>query len=174
MKKLLVVMTVLMLSVNAAPNKDWYVGLGFISGAGEKSVISGSTNYDTSGRDIKFGVIFKSNNRFEFSASSIDINIGGSTAVTYKGRELDWIFTPNLNRKDGWFLPFLSAGFGRFTTSANDSTALSIQAAAGAYLMLSPVLELEFSYKKKAMGWSDVADSTDEMTNYYFGVKYKF
>ena len=173
MKKLLVIMA-LIASVHAANEKDWYVGVGYISGDGEKSVSSGDTSYDTSGADLKFGVIFKNNNRFEFSASSIDIDVAGSTAATYKGRELDWIFTPKLNRKDGWFMPFISVGLGRFTTNTDDSTGISAQAAAGAYLMLSPVLEVEFSYKKKAIGWSDAADSTDEMTNYYLGVKYKF
>ena len=172
MKKLLLIMAFIV-SVNAANEKDWYVGIGFISGSGEKSISTGDTSYDTSGNELKFGVIFEGNNRFEFSATSINIDYVGSKS-TYKGRELDWIFTPNLNRADGWFLPFVSVGFGRYTTNANDSTGVSVQAAIGAYLMLSPVLEVEFSYEEKAIGWSDVADSTDAMTNYNLGLKYKF
>lgn len=166
----------LVLGAHAAPNKDWYVGVGFLSGSGERTIVSSTTDYDTSGADIKFGVIFKTNNRLEFSASSIDLKSTTST-LEVKGRELDWIFTANLNNQESIFLPFISVGFGRFTIENASSTGISAQAALGGYFRLKEDFEIEVSYKEKAISWSDSTgfiDAQERMTNYYVGLKYKF
>lgn len=191
MKKLLIVMTVFILSVNAAPNKDWYVGVGFFGGSGEQTQEGvSSTNvvdYDSGGADIKFGVIFDTDNRFEFSAITVNAKTASGSKATFKGRDFDWIFTANLNRQDGWFLPFVSAGFGLYKYddtaaligSSADISGFSGQIALGAYIGLSEVLEIELSYKNKAIIWEDYDSSSatnlsESMTNFYIGAKYKF
>ena len=180
MKNLLIIMA-LLVSVSAAPKNDWYVGAGFFGGEGEQTATSGSTTvtaFDTSGADIKFGVIFKSGNRLEFSALTIDLDASGDK-TTIKGRDLDWIFTSNLNNEKSIFLPFVSVGVGSYSSNAIDSTGVSVQAALGGYIRLYDVLEFEISYKKKTIAWSDpgnsvLKDITYDMSNYYFGAKYKF
>jgi len=181
MKKLLIIMA-LIANVSAAPKNDWYVGLGFFGGDGEQEAIDAgqltTTAFDTSGADIKFGIIFKSGNRFEFSALSMDLK-ASADKTTIKGRDFDWIFTPNLNNEKSIFLPFISTGFGSYTSDGIDSKGVSVQAAVGGYLRLYDVLEFELSYKKKVIIWSNPGNSTledisYEMTNVYVGAKYKF
>lgn len=181
MKKILL-MLALILSAHAAPHNDWYVGLGFFNGDGKQvATVNGqgsTTTFDTSGADIKFGVIFNSGNRFEFSASSMDVEASGNK-VTIKGRDFDWIFTPKLNNAKSIFAAFVSAGFGTYSSSGFDSNGFSVQAALGGNIRLYDVLEFEISYREKLIIWSDPSNSplrdiSYTMSNVYFGAKYKF
>jgi len=177
MKKLLIILA-LVASAHAKPNNDWYVGFGFFSGEGELSASGGTSLFDSSGADIKFGVIFDTGNRFEFSALEVDVDYAGSTEVV-KGRDFDWIFTGTLNNEKSIFLAFVSAGFGTYSSNLFDSDGYSAQAALGGYIRLYDVLEFEISYKEKVIAWGDstspaATSISHQMANYYFGAKYKF
>jgi hypothetical protein len=174
MMKKIVMILALVATLHAKPADDWYVGIGYIGGDGERTVSSTVTNYDISGADVKVGVIFENNNRFEFSWSSIDTETASGSVVTVDGRELDWIFTSNLNNKDSLFLPFLLVGVGSFEYSDTVNVdGVSAQAGFGVYLNLD--LEVEISYKNKIIKEdSGTTSLSEDMAITYVGVKYKF
>ena len=191
MKKILII-SLLILQVNAAPMKDWYIGVGLFGGKGIQSQGDANTTtdvaYSSGGADIKFGVIFSDNNRFEVSAIAIGVKSSTSGATgSFRGVDYDWIYTSNLNNKASMFLPFISIGFGTYSYnntagligSTEDLAGLSIQAGLGFYLQLKSNMDVEISSKVKGIGWANYDDNTDtslieQMRNFYVGLKYKF
>ncbi len=178
MKKILLAL-ILIVSVEAKPKYDWYVGIGYVGGDGEQTQDrpSGTTvvPHDVSGADIKLGVIFATNNRFEFSWSSVDAETTNSKA-TFDGKEADWIFTTNLNNKDSLFLPFFVAGVGsyEYSTTTVGLNGFSMQAGVGVLINLD--LEVEISYKNRLIFWEEYSNInlSENMQITYVGVKYKF
>ncbi len=190
MKRILII-SLLLLQVNANTMKDWYVGVGLFGGKGTQSQVNASTTtevaYKSGGADMKFGIIFSDNNRFEVSAIAIGVKSTSGSTGSFRGLDYDWIYTVNLNNKASIFLPFASVGFG--TYSYNDTTALtgtetdlagvSIQVAIGFYLQLKNNMDVEISSKSKGIIWADYDDNadtslTESMRNLYVGLKYKF
>ena len=190
MKKILI-LSLLILQVNAAPMKDWYVGVGLFGGSGSQSQVTttSTTNvaYNSGGADMKFGIIFSNNNRFEASAIAIGVKTASGSTGSFRGVDYDWIYTSNLNNKASMFLPFLSVGFGTYTyndtasliASTQDITGVSMQAALGFYLQLKNNMDVEISSKSKVIVWGDYDNNSgtslsENMRNLYLGLKYKF
>ncbi len=169
MKKVLMVL-LLIGSLQAKPNADWFLGAGYFDGEVEQTttaVTSTVATRDISYLDLNVGAIFANSNRIQFSWIEMDI----TNQIDIKSRELDWIYTANLNNKKNPLLPFFSAGVGTQKQGALDG--YSVQAKIGIYLQLD--LEIEISYKEQIIEWEESAgsDRSDRMNGYYFGLKYK-
>lgn len=175
--------------VNAA-DKDFYIGFGFGSGSGEYtySDTTGTTNpydRDYSLNDIKVGAIYKTNNRIELSYISIDVTGDSLADKSISGYDLDFIFTADLNRNDGLFLPFLTLGIGFYDwddliISGEQMNGVAINYGIGAYIAASEDIDIEISYKGKTITWQEIvfgsvtATLDETMTLFYIGARYNF
>ena len=189
MKKIIIMLALLLSSLNA----DLYVAAGFGTGSGtltgELIPDNGGSvtpitaqDFDATLVDFKVGVIFESNNRLEFSSTTIERDTSGTT-VDIEGLDLDYIWT--IGAKDSIVIPFITAGLGlqELITGDDKITGMTLNAGLGVYFVVAKAIEIELSYSKKSIDYSAThvnsgdsfeSDYDDEITLSYLGVKFKF
>lgn len=186
-------MLAIMASLVNAADKDFYVGVGFGSGSGEYtySDSTGTTEVYTTDytiTDIKIGSIYKNNNRIEVSYNSVDVTVDGLTDKTLTGLDVDFIWTMDLNNKDGVFLPFLSLGIGSYTwnntssllVSGEDIKGVALNYGIGAYINVASDVDIEIAYKSKTISWQELTlgantlSLDDSISLFYLGARYNF
>ena len=169
-----------------------YIGIGASSGSGTFTATangggSSTGDYDSSSTPFKIGYMLKNDNRFEFSLESMDHKFSGGTD-TVSGWNMDWDFTYPNHKLGDIITPYWTIGFGSYTyedtakyfTSNEDLKGFSFNYGIGGLYDINKNLELEASFKGKAISWQDVqygsttisSDSTG--TAFYLGLNYKF
>jgi len=172
-KKSLIVASLLFATTNvlAVDAKNFYVGMGMVSGSGEFSADFGSADYDSSSLPLKIGYMTKSDNRVEFSLDSSEHEFRGYTGDV-SGWNLDWNFTYPEHKLGDVVTPYWTIGFGSYDFE-DEVKGNSINYGIGALYDINKNIEVEASYKFKTISWDeDNADSKE--TAMYLGLNYKF
>jgi opacity protein-like surface antigen len=190
MKKSLILVGLLVGSISAIANDNsskYYLGMGMVSGSGtytesmseysfDSSSFEESINeysYDSSSMPIKFGMMLDNDNRFEFSYEKEKhkfTKIGVDKKIS--GFNFDWNFAyPKYKIADA-VTPYWTLGLGYYTyeDSANfgdnedDLKGTAFNYGIGGLYEINKNIELEASYKFKAISWDSYTKSKTDIT----------
>jgi len=193
-KKSLIVAGLLLAGTNAvAKDTDkFYIGIGVSNGSGTFTATddygnSITNDYDSSSIPIKIGYMLENNNRFELSIESMDHKFDNGTDTVF-GWNMDWNFTYPNNKIGDIITPYWTIGFGSYTyedtaqyfDDNEDLKGFAFNYGIGGLYDINTNLEIEASFKGKAIEWQDVdiggtvvsSDSTG--IAFYLGLNYKF
>lgn len=187
----------LSLNTQADVEPGVYLGLDLstsLTGTAKAEVKSnGSTSkaeadVDASSVGVYLGYRFASNNRFQISRTSIDVELESNDEVTFSGTDFDWHFVYG----DEQIQPYWGLGFGFYTyedTAAisrdnEDLTGISFQLRGGIKIDIHEHVELDMSYRAKSIMWQtiEIYDGYDDakvdlqhsLGSLNFGVAVKF
>jgi len=185
-------------SLVASESYKYYVGAGFSTGSGSqtRSYSSGGeaeTEYDSSATALKIGMKLKNGNRVELSFDNISADrTGGNTFVhnidssdtssEYSGYGFDYLL---LFSKSEPLRPYLTVGFGLYKNNeitgyntsgeADTASGFALNFGAGVLFSITTNIELEASYKIKAISWNlEDPDTSEQINALYLGANLRF